>query len=70
MRAITPPRLMPAHPERIVGAKDDRQERKRLLKLFSSSPEEVDDDQRENRLMPTTPVVPRSGTHVVAATAE
>jgi hypothetical protein len=26
MRAITPPRLMQAHPERIVGAKDGRQQ--------------------------------------------
>jgi hypothetical protein len=71
MRAITPPRLMQTHPERIVGAKDDRQERERLLEPFSSSPEQqVDDDQRENQTDAATAVVSDSGTHVVAATAE
>lgn len=73
MRAITPLRLMQTHPERIVGAKDDRQERERerLLEPFSSSPEQqVDDDQRENQTDAATAVVSDSGTHVVAAAAE
>lgn len=71
MRAIIPRSLMQAHPERIVGGKQGRQEGSDSLEpASSSSKEQVDDHQRKNETDATATVVPDSGTHVVAATAE
>jgi hypothetical protein len=49
---------MQTHPERIVGAKDDRQERERLLQPFSSSPEQqVDDEQLAYKQTVAVPIL-------------
>jgi hypothetical protein len=73
MRAIILGSVMQTHPERIVGTAStiigigeiDYSE-----SSSSSSEEQVDNNQRENQTDAAATVVPDSGTHVVAATAE